>query len=293
MNYTFFLYFSHFILFWLYFFLVKDNKPEATQILHSIWHWITLVHFRTGLWLPELNANHFSDSVPRWLLARGAVRRHASVHGCPAVAWWETFYPRPPEWTGTGSDVMTCIQMVLLLHNHMILLPHILNLFLKEIDDLPLTVDHLTVEVNHYPTQTHRQQQHSKNNEITRDLFHISTVFLREFCWSLKWFTLTGWFVCISLLSFRGETPETKLRTHRKMPAHRKRKNGFSTRYVWAETSQDSLGFTSASCCTHRFPAWNMVFRPRNGPQPSDGFILGHVTDRATTHWVTEPIERS
>lgn len=57
---------------------------------------------------------------------------------------------------------MTCIQMILLLHNHLILLPHILNLFLKEINDLPLTVDHLTVEVNHYPTQTHRQQQHSK-----------------------------------------------------------------------------------------------------------------------------------
>lgn len=61
--------------------------------------------------------------------------------------------------------VRRCMQMIQSLHNHLILLSHILNLFLKEFDDLPLPVDHLTVEVNHYPTQTHKPM------EITRDHF--------------------------------------------------------------------------------------------------------------------------
>ena len=65
------------------------------------------------------------------------------------------------------------------------------------------------------------------------------------------------------------------------MPAARKRKKGFSTRYLWAKRSHLNFWSLLASCSTHIFPAWNIVFRPRNGPQLSDGFILLH-RDRDT-----------
>lgn len=62
--------------------------------------------------------------------------------------------------------------------------------------------------------------------------------------------------------------------TYMKIPAVRKRKKGFSTRYEWTKGSQVRWLLLVASSFTHTFPAWNMVARPRNGPQFSEGLIL-------------------
>lgn len=103
-------------------------------------------------------------SVPHWFLSLVAVRRHVSVHGCLAVVWWGTFYLVPPEHRKEMMSWWHVHNQTLMIVSWCVLVSYIFNLFLQKFNDLPLTINHLTVKVNHDPADEQREQTFTSSN---------------------------------------------------------------------------------------------------------------------------------